>query len=83
VTSARQSFLLAMVAEFGRATAAAQRYEELRYRSARDGRIAPADIPRRVFEEFYSFGKAVESRRPEWRPADLSEGEASTAKASS
>lgn len=79
--SSRQSFLLAMVAEFGRATAAAQRYEDLRYRSGPRGRIAPADIPRRVFEEFYSFGKAVESRRPGWRPSDLPEGQFSTAKA--
>jgi hypothetical protein len=45
--------LLAMVAEFRRACAAAQRYEDLRHRGA--GRIAPADIPRRVFDELYSF----------------------------
>jgi hypothetical protein len=81
VPSPRQSFLLAVVAEFGRATAAAQRYEDLRYRSAWHGRIAPADIPRRIFEEFYSFGKAVESRRPGWRPSDSPAGQCSTAKA--
>jgi hypothetical protein len=45
------NFLLATLAEFARATAAAQRYDDLRYRSA--GGIAPADIPRRVFEELY------------------------------
>jgi hypothetical protein len=65
VSSPRQSFLLAMLAEFGRATAAAQRYDDLRYRSAGRGSIAADDISRRVFEEFYSFGKAAESRRPE------------------
>lgn len=57
-----RSHLLGMLAEFSRAAAAAHRYEDLRYRSA-DGKIAPADIARRVFEEFYSFEEAVESHR--------------------
>jgi hypothetical protein len=65
--SPRQNFLLAMLAEFGRANAAAQRYEDLRYRSASRESIAAGDIPRRVFEEFYS-GKAEESRRPQVVP---------------
>jgi hypothetical protein len=56
--SPRPNLLLAMVAEFRRACAAAQRYEDLRYRSA--GRSAPAAIPRRVFEELYSSEKAAE-----------------------
>jgi hypothetical protein len=65
VPSPTQSFLLAMLDEFGRATAAAQRYEDLKYRSAWRGSIAAGDIPRRVFEEFYSFDEAAESRRPQ------------------
>jgi hypothetical protein len=41
--------------ELGRALAAAQRYENLRYgRTCREHR-AVADIPRRIFEEFYDF----------------------------
>jgi hypothetical protein len=56
----RPSFLLAMLAEFRRAAAAAQRYEDLRYRSAGTGRIAPGDLPRQVFEEFYSVEKPPE-----------------------
>jgi hypothetical protein len=52
------NFLLATLAEFTRATAAAQRYDDLRYRSA--GGIAPADIPRRVFEELYGSEQRAE-----------------------
>jgi hypothetical protein len=70
-----------MLAEFTRANAAAQRYEDLRYRSAGHGRIAPDDIPRRVFEEFYSVGEAVESRRPGWRRSDSPERQRGAAKA--
>jgi hypothetical protein len=51
---------MSVVAEFRRACAAAQRYEDLRHRSAARGSIAPADIPRRVFEELYSSEKAAE-----------------------
>jgi hypothetical protein len=51
--SGRGIFAL-VLAEFRRSIAAAQRYEALRYRSARDGRVAPPEISRRVFEEFYS-----------------------------
>jgi hypothetical protein len=57
--SSRPSFLLTMVSEFRRACSAAQRYEDLRYRSA-GGSIEPAEIPQRVFEEFYAFEKAAE-----------------------
>jgi hypothetical protein len=49
-------------AELGRALAAAQRYEDLRYRSAGHGNIDPAAIPPRIFEEFYAFGEAAEAR---------------------
>jgi hypothetical protein len=62
VPSPRQNFLLAMLAEFRRAAAAAQRYADLRYRSARRGSIVPGDISRQVFGEFYSPDEAAESR---------------------
>jgi hypothetical protein len=70
----RPTFLLAMLAEFRRAAAAAQRYDDLRYRSAGSGRIAPADLPRQVFEELYSVETPAEvapaqpasARFPEW-----------------
>jgi hypothetical protein len=51
-----------MLAEYRRAAAAAQRYTDLRYRNARRGSIVLSDIPRRVFEEFYSSDEAAESR---------------------
>jgi hypothetical protein len=57
-----------ILAEFRRAVAAARRYEDLRYGSGRHEGIAPADIPRRVFEEFYSYARPVELRRAEWNP---------------
>ena len=44
-------------AELGRALAAAQRYEDLRYRSAGHATIDPADIPRLIFEELYAGGE--------------------------
>lgn len=51
-------FFLIVFAEFRRAVAAEQRYEELKRNStaalAREG-IARPGVPRRVFEEFYSF----------------------------
>jgi hypothetical protein len=56
----RPNFLSAMLAEFRRATAAAQRYDDLRCRSAGTGRIAPVDLPRQVFEEFYAFERPAE-----------------------
>jgi hypothetical protein len=55
--------LVVMLAELRRALAATRRYEHLRYRSACAGRVAPADIPRQLFEEFYS-SKEVVKRRP-------------------
>jgi hypothetical protein len=63
--------LVVLLTEFRRGVAAAQRYETLRYRSACDGRVALADIPRRIFEEFYSSGGGGEltmSRGPARRP---------------
>ncbi|MGH6916199.1 MAG: hypothetical protein ACREJ0_00675 [Geminicoccaceae bacterium] len=62
--SASRNYLLGMLAEFRRANAAAQRYEDLRYRSASHGSIAQEDIPGRVFAEIYAVGETVESRRP-------------------
>jgi hypothetical protein len=51
-------FVFIVFAEFRRAAAAEQRYEELKGRStaavAREG-IAHPDVPRRIFEEFYSL----------------------------
>ena len=55
-----------VLAEFGRAVAAARRYEHLRYGSGRHEGTAPADIPRRIFEEFYSHGRPAQSRRAGW-----------------
>jgi hypothetical protein len=57
-----------VLAEFRRAVAAARRYEHLRYGSCRQEGIAPAEIPRRVFEEFYSSAPPVDARRAEWKP---------------
>jgi hypothetical protein len=48
------STLVPVLAEFQRSVAAAQRYDALRYRSAYDGRVAPTEVSRRIFEEFYS-----------------------------
>jgi hypothetical protein len=51
-------FVFIAFTEFRRAVAAEQRYEDLKGRStaalAREG-IARADVPRRIFEEFYSL----------------------------
>ncbi|MEH2626022.1 hypothetical protein V1292_004077 [Bradyrhizobium sp. AZCC 1719] len=47
-------FLLTLLAEFRRALAAARRYENLRYGCAYHDALAPAEIPRRIFEEFYA-----------------------------
>ena len=79
--SPSRNYLLDMFAEFGRAIAAAQRYEDLRYRGASHGKIAPDEIPRLIFDEFYSVGEAVESRHPERRRSDSPERQPSTAKA--
>ena len=43
-----------ILAEFGRALAAAQRYENLRYGRARQEDFAAPDIASRLFEEFYA-----------------------------
>jgi hypothetical protein len=52
--------LAVVLAELGRAVAAAQRYEDLRYRSACHEGMAPADIPRRILAEFYSVERSVQ-----------------------
>jgi hypothetical protein len=54
--------LVVILAEFRRAIAATRRYEGLRWGSGRREGIAPADIPRRIFEEFYALGTAVDPR---------------------
>jgi hypothetical protein len=49
--------LRAVLAEFQRAVAAAHRYERLKGAGAAAlarNRIRPADIPRRIFDEFYA-----------------------------
>jgi hypothetical protein len=81
VASPSRNYLLDMFAEFSRAVAAAQRYENLRYRSASQEKIALDDIPRQIFDEFYSAGETVESRRPERRRSDSPERQPGTAKA--
>ncbi len=43
-----------ILAEFGQALAAAQRYENLRYGRARQEDFAAPDIASRLFEEFYA-----------------------------
>lgn len=48
-----------ILAEFGRALAAARRYESLKYGRARHEDLATADIPRRIFEEFYAFPEGL------------------------
>jgi hypothetical protein len=48
-----------IIAEIGRALAAARRYESLKYGRARHEDLAAADIPRRIFEEFYAFPKGL------------------------
>jgi hypothetical protein len=50
----------AILAEFGQALAAARSYESLRYGCANRDGLAHADIPRRIFEEFYARQGHVE-----------------------
>jgi hypothetical protein len=45
---------LTILTEFGRALAAARRYENLRYGRARHADFAATDIASRIFEEFYA-----------------------------
>jgi len=53
-----------LLAEFGRALAAARRYDSLRYTQDSRGKSAVADIPRHVFEEFYALqGNAEQAAR--------------------
>jgi hypothetical protein len=79
--SPSRRYLSSLFAEFRRAAAAAQRYEDLRYRSASHARIAPDDIPRQVFEELYAGGEAVESRRPARRRSSSPRDQGGPAKA--
>ena len=51
-------FFSTILAELGRALAAARRHESLRYGRGRQERRAPADIPRQIFEEFYAVERA-------------------------
>ena len=57
---------LNLSAEYRRAIAAERRYDELKRMAAtslaREG-LAAADIPRRIFNEFYSLGRTSEARR--------------------
>jgi hypothetical protein len=48
-----------ILAEFGRALTAALHYESLKYGRARHEVLAAADIPRRIFEEFYAFPEGI------------------------
>jgi hypothetical protein len=57
-----------LLAEFRRAVAAARRYEDLRCGRGRHKDMAPTEIPRQVFQEFYSDARPVESRRAEVNP---------------
>ena len=76
-----RNFLSRMFAEFGRANAAAQRYEDLRYRSARDRGTVADDLPRRVFEEFYSAAEPAGSVSPGRQQPDAAEPRGRAAKA--
>jgi hypothetical protein len=62
-----------VLAEFQRATAAEQRYEYLRRAGtaalARDG-VVRADVPRRIFDEFYSSSAEPRSGVP-WKIENL------------
>ena len=58
--------LSTVIAEYRRAIAAERRYDDLERMGAkelaREG-IATADISRRIFNEFYSFGRTADSGR--------------------
>jgi hypothetical protein len=56
-----------VLAELRRAVAAARRYEDRRYGSGRPEGMTPADVPRRIFEEFYSDARPVEAGRADWK----------------
>jgi hypothetical protein len=58
--SPRLEFFSTIFAEFGRALAAARRYENLRHGRGRQQRRAPADLPRQIFEEFYAVERDSE-----------------------
>jgi hypothetical protein len=66
-------YLRVVLAEFQRAMAAEQRYEYLRRTGiaalARDG-VVRADVPRRIFEEFYA-SSAEPRRAAPWRIENL------------
>ena len=48
------AILRVVLTEFRRAAAAAQSYEDLRYRNACGGGVEPSGIPRQIFAIFYS-----------------------------
>ena len=83
MSSPTRNYLSGMLAEFTRAIAAAHRYEQLRYGGAGHRRIAPEDVPSRIFEEFYSVEEAVQVRRPAWRRSDSTQDHSRPARASS
>jgi hypothetical protein len=64
-------FLAVLHAEFRRARAAAQRYRDLRYRSACYEGIALAHLPPRIFEEFYRDSEDAAVLRPETQRSAL------------
>lgn len=51
-------------AEFERAISATYRYESLRYTHTGRDRLIPADISRRIFEEFYAHQGKAEHAAP-------------------
>jgi hypothetical protein len=57
-----------ILTELRRAVAAARRYENLRYGRTGHERLAAADIPRRIFEEFYDSPAASECAANRFAP---------------
>jgi hypothetical protein len=53
-------YIQGLFVEFGRAFAAARRYESLKCGRAQQESLTLADIPRRIFEEFYSGERGSE-----------------------
>lgn len=61
--STRSAFFSILRTEFARARAAVQRYESLRFGRARHENLPPADIARRIFDEFYADRADSENAR--------------------
>ncbi|HZT18322.1 MAG TPA: hypothetical protein VFA23_02905 [Dongiaceae bacterium] len=71
----RQVIFQIILAEYGQALAAARRYQELRYGAARRCGLAPADIPQRIFAEFYARRNDAGDAAIGWhRPAEAQPG---------